>query len=102
MRPSRSTHACRFAAVDVDNLAGDEGRGFEIENGVDDVLHVTHASYGHQLGEKVVRGRRVHRRLDDAWRDGVDPHSSLRDLDRERLRERVQTALAERGEARGN
>jgi hypothetical protein len=73
-----------------------------MENRIDDVLHFAHASYGMDLGKTFVRGRCVHRRLDGARRDGVDPHPPLRDLDRERLGERVQTALGDRGEARGN
>src|SRR5471030_243098 len=97
-----SAHSCRCAAVDVENLAGNEGGRFEIENRIDDVLYCAHASQGMNLGEKVVRVRRVHRRLDGARRDGVDPHTPLRDLDRERLRQRVQTTLGDRGEARGN
>jgi hypothetical protein len=72
-----------MTAVDVENLARHEGRGLEVENRVDDVLHFAHASEHWPLGHRVEAGLRVHRRLDDARRDGVDAHASPGDLDGE-------------------
>ena len=52
-----------------------------------------------QRAERRVRFRRVHRRLDDAWRDRVGANAAFGVFDREGAGCRVQAALGERGES---
>ena len=67
-----------LAAVDVQDLAGDERRRLQEEDAVDDVADLAHAPERVEPGERVVGLRRVLRRLDDARRDGVDPDAAGR------------------------
>src|SRR5262245_53071038 len=53
-----------------------------------------------QLGQESVRFLSMHRRLDYAWRDSVDPDSLARIFNRERLCCRVQSTLRQRRQRR--
>ena len=55
------------SAVDMQDLACDEGRLFEIEGGIDDVLRLAHSAHGLQASEERMRLGRMHRCLDYAW-----------------------------------
>src|ERR1700733_7087497 len=71
-------------AVDVQDLAGDERRRLQEEDAVDDVADLAHMpDWGELRAEPDVALRRMHRRLDDARRDGVDPDATGRVLDGE-------------------
>jgi hypothetical protein len=66
-----------LAAVDVQDLAGNERRRLEDDDGVDDVADLARVPYrGEPRAEPGVVFRRMHRRLDDARRDGVDPDAA--------------------------
>src|ERR1700738_1779697 len=84
------------AAVDMKDLAGDERRLLQIHHGVGDLLHLTHSAHRLQPAEKAVRLRRMHRRLDRAWRNGVHPNMTAGIFDRERARDRVEPAFRKR------
>ena len=75
-----------LATVDVQDLAGDEGRVFQKHDRVDDVLNFSHTSDWMQLRKELVGFGSVHRRLDDAGSNGVNPNSLFCVLDRQRLR----------------
>jgi hypothetical protein len=64
-----------LAAVDVQDFAGDEGRGLQEENAADDVADLAHMAEGVERAERLVALRRMPGRLDDARRDGVDPNA---------------------------
>jgi hypothetical protein len=49
----------------VKDFASDEGRLFEMKDGVDDVLRIANPSYGLQAGEECVRLGRMHGCPDD-------------------------------------
>ena len=56
-----------LAAVDVQDLSSDVGRGLQEQDAVDDVADLADpAERGELVTESVVAVRRVHRRLDDA------------------------------------
>src|SRR3954452_17019218 len=85
-RPLRSTGfrwsvAGDLAAVDVQDLSGDERRRLQEENPVDHIADLTDASERVEPSERVVRLRGMLRRLDDAQRDRVDPNAAGRVLD---------------------
>ena len=66
-----------LAAVDVQDLAGDERRRLQEEDAVDDVADLADVPNRGELGaEPGVALRRMHRRLDDAGRDGVHPDAA--------------------------
>src|SRR5262245_63237149 len=65
--------ACALAAVDVKDLAGHEARRLEVEDRVDDVRDLAHAADRMESGEPGIGLDGMHRRLDDAQRDGVHP-----------------------------
>src|SRR5882757_4051839 len=65
---------CTLTTIHVQDLAGDEGRVLQIENRVDDIVDLAHATDWVQLPERLVRGRVVHRCLDDAECDDVGPN----------------------------
>jgi hypothetical protein len=83
----------RLAAVDVQGLAGDEGRPLEVEDSVDDVVDLARPAERVSGGHRVVFRGVVHRRLDDAEGDGADAYAAPRILDRERARDCCQAAL---------
>ena len=71
-----------LAAVDVQDLAGDVRRCLQEQDAVDDVADLADApERGKPVTESVIAVRRVHRRLDDARRDGVDPDAARGVLD---------------------
>jgi hypothetical protein len=82
----RSPASGVLAAVDMEDLAGDEGRALEEDDGLDDVANLTHPADWVQGREGGVGLDRVHRRLDDPRRHGVDPHAAGRELDGQRAR----------------
>src|SRR5258705_7566922 len=84
-----------LAAIDVQDLAGDEARAFQEQDRVDDVLALSHASDRMQFCKEVVRLRRVHRGLDDAGSNRVDPYALRCVFDRQRLCGGVQSALGQ-------
>ena len=73
-----------LAAVDMKDLAGNERRRLQEKDAVDDVADLAHVPYRRELGaETGIALRRMHRRLDDAWRDGVHPDAAGGILDGE-------------------
>jgi hypothetical protein len=63
-----------LTAVDVQDLAGDEGRRLEEQDAVHDVADLADPSQRVQPGERVVAFRRVRRRRDDArWVSQKNP-----------------------------
>src|SRR5712675_604433 len=62
-----------LAAVDMQDLAGDERRGFQEQHGIDDVAGFSHAADRMQRGKEVMCLWSMHRGLDDAGRNGVNP-----------------------------
>src|ERR1700734_4455223 len=63
-----------LAALDVQDLASDVGQGLQEQDAVDDVDGVAGPpERAKPVTEVVATFRRVHRGLDDARRDGVDP-----------------------------
>ena len=77
-RPSRAASAAGdLAAVDVQELAGDVRRVLQEQDAVNHVADLPHApERGKLAAEPLVAFRRVHRGLDDARRDGVDPDAA--------------------------
>jgi hypothetical protein len=61
-----------LAAIDMQDFAGDEGGALQEQDGVNDVLCLSHASDRMQVGEELVGLGRVHRCLDDAGCNCVD------------------------------
>jgi hypothetical protein len=55
-----------LSAVDMQDLAGDEGCAFEIKHRIDDIAQLTHPCDRMQLGQEFVRLRPMHRRLNHA------------------------------------
>src|SRR5260370_19333044 len=97
-----SSVAGALAAIDVNGLAGDEGGAFQEQDRVDDVSDFSHASDWMQVRKEFVSFGSMHRRLDDAGSNGVDPNALLCVLDRQRLRGGAQTPFLQRGEDRRN
>ena len=91
-----------LAAVDVQDLPGDVRRCLQEQDAVDDVADLADAAERRKLvTESVIAFRRVHRRLDDARRDRVDPDAAGGVLDGQRPGGRGQAALGQRGQHRG-
>src|SRR5688572_12926528 len=59
-------------AIDVQGLAGHERGRLQIQYRFNDFLDLAHSPQRVQPGEEVMRLGRVHRRLDNARRYGVD------------------------------
>src|SRR5258706_15204018 len=97
-----SSVAGALAAIDVNGLAGDEGGAFQEQDRVYDVSDFSHASDWMQVCKEFVSFGSMHRRLDDAGSNGVDPDALLCVLDRQRLRGGAQSAFGQRGEDRRN
>src|SRR5258705_13021771 len=91
--PAIVSMAGALAAVDVQDLAGDERGGFEVGDGVDDVADLAHPADRVQTGKDLVGLGRVHRGADDAWGDRVDPDAAGGVLDRQRPGDRVEAAF---------
>jgi hypothetical protein len=73
-----------LATVDVQDLSRDVRSRLQEQDAVDDVADLANASErGKPVTELLVAVRRVHRRLDDARRDGVDPDAAGSVLDGE-------------------
>jgi hypothetical protein len=71
-----------LAAVDVQDLTGDIGRGLQEKDAVDDVADLADpAERREPVAEVLVVFRRVRGGLDDARGDGVDPDAEGGDLD---------------------
>src|SRR5260370_13061720 len=87
-----SSVAGALAAIDVKGLAGDEGGAFQEQDRVDDVSDFSHASDWMQVRKELVSFGSMHRRLDAAGRNGLDPDSLLCVLDRHRLLSHYQSA----------
>ena len=66
----------RLSAVDMQDLAGDEGRLFEEQHGVDDIVDLAHASHGIQAGQGRVRRLGMHGGLDDARRHRIEAQAA--------------------------
>ena len=89
-------------AVDVQDLAGDEGRGFQEQDAVHDVADMAHAAERRkQAAEAMIVAAGVHRGRDDARGDGVDPDATGAILDGQRAGGRGQAALGQGGQHRG-
>ncbi len=85
-----------LAAVDVQDLAGDEAGRLEVDDGVHDVARLAHPADRVQAGERLVVLDRVHRGLDDTRRDGVDPDAPAGVLDGQGLGRGVEATLGQR------
>ena len=91
-----------LSAVYVQDLSGDVRRGLQEQDAVHDVADLAHPpERGKPVTEAFVAFRRVHRGLDDARRDGVDPDAAGGVLDGQRPGGRGQAALGQRGQDRG-
>ncbi len=89
---------CCLAAVDVQDLAGDVGRGLQEQDAVHDVADLACAAEpGKLVAKAVVAAGRAGRGLDDARGDGVDSDAARGVLDGQRAGGRGQTALGQRG-----
>ena len=88
-------------AVDTECLPGDECGALEVQDPINDVGDLPDAAERVQPSEFRVLVWAVHRRLDHAERDRVDPHVVGCVLNRERTRDGFQPALGQRGECRG-
>ena len=77
----------------MQNVAGDEGRVLEIENGLDDVVDLAETTERMQLRQGVVGRRIVHRGADHPEGDSVRADAAAGIFDRQRLGYRVQPAL---------
>lgn len=88
-----------LTAVDVQNLARDEGRALQVQYGVNDVPRLSHPADRMQLRQELVRFRRMHRRLDDTRRDSVDPDLARGVLNCERPRCGIEATLGHCGKA---
>ena len=96
-----SSVASDLAAVDVQDLTGNERRRLQKEDAVDDVADLPHVSYRRELRAKSgVTLCRLHRRLDDPWRDSVYPDAAGGVLDGQRLGGRGQAAFGQRRQDR--
>ena len=62
-----------LSAIDVKDFARHETGRFQVENRLHDVTDFAHAFDWMKPGEKFVGFRRVHRRLDGTWGDGIYP-----------------------------
>ena len=91
-----------LAAVNMEGLAGHKGRRLEIENGIDDVRDLAHVSHRMQLSQELIGIRRMHRRFDDAARDGVHADAPLGVFDGERLRRGGEATFRQRSEDGGH
>src|SRR5689334_3776426 len=89
-----------LAAVDVQDLAGDERGVLEEDDGVGDVADRAEPADRVQAGQELVGLGRVHGGGDDAGRDRVEADAAGRVLDGQGLGRRVEAALGERGERR--
>jgi hypothetical protein len=65
-----------LAAVDVQDLAGHEGRRLEIENSADHILDLANPADGVQRAHPGVGALVVQWRLDDAEGHGVHPQAA--------------------------
>src|SRR5262249_51538171 len=105
MEPSLRLVAGALTAVDGKDLARHGAGGLKIEDGVDDIADVAHALHRMQRGQEIMSLRRVHRRFDDAGRNGIHPDALRGIFDGERLRGGVDAALGQigkHGRHRGN
>lgn len=75
--------ASALPAIDVQDFSSNERRRIEKEDGVGDIACFTQASDGVESSQRFVNFRRVHRRLNVSWRDGVHADSLLRVFDRQ-------------------
>ena len=92
-----------LAAVDVQDLAGDERGALQVERPPRRRRSISPIRpTGCRAREELVGLLGVHRGLDDARRDGVDADAAGGVLDRQRLGGRLQAALGQRGQRRGN
>jgi hypothetical protein len=91
-----------LATVDMQDLASDERGVFQKQDRVDNVLNFSHASDWMQLGKELMCFGSVHRRLDNAGSNGVDPNPLFCVLDRQGLRGCVQPTFGNRGKDRRN
>jgi hypothetical protein len=69
----------------MQNVAGDEGRVLEIENGLDDVVDLAETTDRMQFRQGVVGRRIVHRRADCPEGDSVTADTAAGIFDRQRL-----------------
>src|SRR5262245_27985734 len=72
------------AAVDVEDLAGDEFRRIEIEHGGADLRGLSDALRGREPGQEALVHPAVQRRVDDPGRDRIHADAFRGVLDRER------------------
>ena len=84
-----------LTTVNVQGLAGDERRTFEVADPVDDVADLAGPTDGMQRSDRLVGLGTIHRRFDDAQRDGIDSNSSRRTLDRQRAGDGGKSALCQ-------
>jgi DNA-binding CsgD family transcriptional regulator len=90
------------AAVDVQDLAGDVRRRLQEQDAVDHVADLAGPAHRRQpVAQPFVAVGRVHRGLDDARRDGVDPDAARGVLDGQGSGHRGQAALGQRGQRAG-
>jgi len=84
-----------LTAVDVQDLAGDERRMFEVEDPVYDIADLADPTDGVGARRSPRRTRDRTSAFDDAQRDGIDSDSSRRILDRQRAGDRGKSALCQ-------
>src|SRR3984893_9658343 len=72
----RTSVPCTLTTIHMQDLAGDERRVLQIENGVDYVIDLAETTDRMQFRQGVVRGRIVHRCADYPERDGVRPKTA--------------------------
>ena len=77
--PSHLPAAGVLAAVDMQDLTGDEARTFEVEDGIDDVADLAHPANRVQRRQGRVRLLRMHGGLDDPPRTPVLANSMASD-----------------------
>src|SRR4051795_10100496 len=88
------------AAVDVQNLSGDKGCIFEIENRVDDLLNLPDATHWMQGCKERMRIDRMHRSPDRPGSDGIHPDTLVRILDSDGPRHCVDPTFGDRRQSR--
>jgi len=79
-----------LTTIHMQDLAGDERGVLQVNDRVDGFVDLAKAAHRVQQGQRVVRGRIVHRCADDAERDSVGANPAGRVLDRERFGYRVE------------
>src|SRR5438874_535914 len=88
-----------LASIDVEDLAGHEASGLEVEDGVDDIADFAHPTDRMHCAQCFMGLGRMHGGLDDAGSDRIDANASLREFDGEPLGNRIQATLGYEGKS---